>query len=732
MPYKAKSKSQQQRGDSDAKEERLLLALDAYRENASKPPNESRGLKAVATSFRVSPTTLRERYNGRQSMKTFNAGKKHLTSMEEAILVDFIITMSKRMLPPTHQLLTEKAEAILTVNHSQDPAIPGTLGRNWSYRFLERHDDQLATYWGAEMDNKRGRALNPTNLREYFEVVQEIQDLHHTQEMNKHAADETGIILGTSGRKERVVGAKGAGASGQKSLHDGNRESVTMLVTIRADGQISMAPTIIFKGQRFLSKWSDTNVLDASIAIGPNGYIDDELAYQWIQDFEQKTRPDDPAEWRLLAVDSVGSHITHQVLEFAHTHKIDMIGYPPHSTNWLQGLDVICFGTFKTLLGKARREHEALGKAITKETFLEFVEAPFRNTFIPSTIRAAFRRTGLHPINPDAVPSDAMKPSEETSHQSFAPFVYPKPVQLVIPLLESAMRMHEHNESPSTPGLDEHLVDQAQRPPLTPRSLNIDPQLLSPQSQAEATCTHLQQTDAAFVMQPAQSFTSSCALPAPVYQSNVNVPAGARNLLAHDINGEAPREELVQEIEVLQSALSTSLDQQEVSNEAALGSNAQTVLMHLAFKNQNQQLHAKEQKRKSRKDRMLPTKLGRYLTGPGLRGGIGLDLREREAAESVKRLARNTKALKKRMMTEKKDWRIEEQERRKDVRQNDLRAHNLECDLAHQRKEKIPKRPRAPKRQATPERFQVSISEYFNDEKQAEVEEMDTEAEDVQ
>jgi len=42
-----------------------------------------------------------------------------------------------------------------------------------------------------------------------------------------------------------------------------DRENVTAIVTICADGT-TLRPTIIFKGQNFMTKWAENNVANAS------------------------------------------------------------------------------------------------------------------------------------------------------------------------------------------------------------------------------------------------------------------------------------------------------------------------------------------------------------------------------------------------------------------------------------------------------------------------------------
>lgn len=72
------------------------------------------------------------------------------------------------------------------------------------------------------------------------------------------AMDETGSGLGVAG-KMKVVGA--ARQAIQHIRQDGNRENVTIMVTICADGT-RLRDTIIFKGKRFQARWMSRNEAD--------------------------------------------------------------------------------------------------------------------------------------------------------------------------------------------------------------------------------------------------------------------------------------------------------------------------------------------------------------------------------------------------------------------------------------------------------------------------------------
>lgn len=74
------------------------------------------------------------------------------------------------------------------------------------------------------------------------------------------ASNKSGFQPGM-GFKKRVIGP-----AKQKTQHlqqDGNRENITIIVTICADGT-DIPPTVIYKGKSFSTSWHNENTLGAS------------------------------------------------------------------------------------------------------------------------------------------------------------------------------------------------------------------------------------------------------------------------------------------------------------------------------------------------------------------------------------------------------------------------------------------------------------------------------------
>lgn len=94
----------------------------------------------------------------------------------------------------------------------------------------------------------------------WFQLIKRKVVDEGVKEGNIYGMDESGFPP-SHGGVERVVGRRGI--KGQHKIGSANRENVTVLVTICANGT-ALKPTIIFKGQRFQANWMKNNVSNAS------------------------------------------------------------------------------------------------------------------------------------------------------------------------------------------------------------------------------------------------------------------------------------------------------------------------------------------------------------------------------------------------------------------------------------------------------------------------------------
>ena len=142
--------------------------------------------------------------------------------------------------------------------------------------------------------------------------------------------------------------------------------------------------------------------------------------------FDNATKELANGQPRLLHVDGHDSHITYELLTYAVANNIILLGYPPHTTHILQGLDLVIFSILKakfhdqvqTFVG----DH---GKDPSKEDMIDLITPCIQPAFTPENISAAWRASGLRPINPSAINTSLLAP-EPQSRKPHA-FILPPP-----------------------------------------------------------------------------------------------------------------------------------------------------------------------------------------------------------------------------------------------------------------------------------------------------------------
>ena len=223
-----------------------------------------------------------------------------------------------------------------------------------------------------------------------------------------------------------------------------------MLPTICADGT-SLAPTVIYKGEAFQTKWLQENPLDAryfschetvpqanfSLRMGyqKKGYTSGEIGVSWLKDWDKQTKAKANGQTRLLLVDGHSSHYTLGFLEYAQNNNVVVLCYPSHSTHVYQGLDVVIFSALKRAWSDEQDRFEERGPAVTKLNFMAIYAKAHTRTFTESNIQAAFAKTGVVPYNPDVVTMQMMAPSLSTSTTSLLPLGLASPLREVVDLI---------------------------------------------------------------------------------------------------------------------------------------------------------------------------------------------------------------------------------------------------------------------------------------------------------
>ncbi|KAF5378013.1 hypothetical protein D9757_009862 [Collybiopsis confluens] len=394
-PESEKVKAQKKR---EKKSACLEQAYNLWKSQTDLPESQRLSRRKIAAKFHVDKATLSRRIEGKQTIQQFNTTKQKLSPAQENALADWILRSAERGQPPTHAQIKTYANAILQKDKGPDYS---EVGPTWIYHFLKRHHE-ISMHWSKALDMQRAQSLNPAAVDHWFELVKEQIVEAGVKPENTYGMDESSTPRGNV-TKERVAGARGTKT--QHRTGGANRENITSVVTICADGT-TLNPTVIFKGQNLYTKWSENNVANATkrFSVSEKGWTDSDIMCKWIKtEFNPKTQAKAAGAKRVLLMDGHSSHFTPEVIEFALARNIVILGYPPHCTHALQGLDVVCFAKMKNEMKNSIAKFEDENKCeVGKADFAFVFGRAFNIAFTASTVKMAFEKTGIFPFNPGA------------------------------------------------------------------------------------------------------------------------------------------------------------------------------------------------------------------------------------------------------------------------------------------------------------------------------------------
>lgn len=196
------------------------------------------------------------------------------------------------------------------------------------------------------------------------------------------------------------------GSSNYPDLAEGKRgETITAVEYISANGWL-MDPFFIFKaaGKSHMECWyqgSEALPGNTMTAISPNGWVSDNLALDWLHEFDRVTKDRTKrGEKRYLIFDGHGSHYTIEFLQYCEANTIIPFGFLPHTTHLCQPLDGKPFLNYKQQFRLINNDLSFWGgQPYRKAEFLEIIQPVRAKTFSQRIIRESFKDRGIWPVN---------------------------------------------------------------------------------------------------------------------------------------------------------------------------------------------------------------------------------------------------------------------------------------------------------------------------------------------
>lgn len=289
-----------------------------------------------------------------------------------------------------------------------------TPGRTWTQRFVKRHQATLTCRYLKNIDIQRRKADSAESYRLFYDLLQQKLQQYRISPENQYNMDEKGFMVGVNTKQRRIFN-KEAYNKGTVlgAVQDGNREWISILATICADGTF-LPPAILYESQSgdLQPSWVDAASYigsQAYVAPSESGWTSETIALHWLEEvFERHTKQKaaNGLKYRLLFVDGHGSHLNMNFIQWCDKHRILLAVYPPHSTHRLQPLDVSLFSPLATFYTQELTDFifksQGLLK-ITKKDFITLFWPAFLKAFSPSNIKSGFKKTGLYPLDSEPV-----------------------------------------------------------------------------------------------------------------------------------------------------------------------------------------------------------------------------------------------------------------------------------------------------------------------------------------
>jgi hypothetical protein len=119
-------------------------------------------------------------------------------------------------------------------------------GKHWAGRWVKAHEDKLISRYSQGLDCQRKRADSAFKYALYFELLARKIKEYEIQPEYIYNMDEKGFMIGITTRAKRIFSRRQYEQGGLKQqLQDGNREWITTLACICADGS-ALPPGLIY------------------------------------------------------------------------------------------------------------------------------------------------------------------------------------------------------------------------------------------------------------------------------------------------------------------------------------------------------------------------------------------------------------------------------------------------------------------------------------------------------
>ena len=362
-------------------------------------------IRAAGREFGIAESTIRLRMKTGNVESAVLGRKPTFTPGQEQELADHIL-----MVANLYYGLTPLELRKIAYEFAERNSIPNTFckttklaGKDWLALFMKRNPRVSLRKPEATSIN-RINAFNLESVKHFFSNLENVMEKYNFSKQRIYKVDETGIS--NVQKPVRILGPKGQKRVGTATSGERGR-TVTAVCAVSASGHF-IPPMFIFPRLRMSPQLEHGGPIGAVYACSKNGWINEDLFFEWVQHFSRNTKPT-PTDPILLILDNHSSHISVKIYDYCRTNGITLLSLPPHTSHRLQPLDLTFFGPLKasfykecTLALKAKNTspNEAMRKISQYELAELFNRAYLKSATMDKGI-SGFSAAGISPLNPE-------------------------------------------------------------------------------------------------------------------------------------------------------------------------------------------------------------------------------------------------------------------------------------------------------------------------------------------
>jgi hypothetical protein len=148
-----------------------------------------RSIQRAESIYKVPNRTIRRRRDGTRARRDYEPNSKRLTKLEEEVILDYILDLSLRGVPPTRALVRDMADRLLRERGGKP------VGKHWVDNFVKR-TPELKKRWSRPYDRQRAACEDPALILPWFELVQSVKAKYGILDEDTWNFDETGFLMG--------------------------------------------------------------------------------------------------------------------------------------------------------------------------------------------------------------------------------------------------------------------------------------------------------------------------------------------------------------------------------------------------------------------------------------------------------------------------------------------------------------------------------------------------------